>query len=69
MENIERKAAFLKHEYLPIIEKIAPGTPKKFGKMNVQQMIEHMADYFPGFIFCFPLSPVDESIRGKDYLR
>lgn len=45
MENIQQKANFLKYEYIPMLERLDPATKPLWGKMNVQQMIEHMADY------------------------
>lgn len=44
MENIQQKAAFLQSDYLAQLATIAPGTVPKWGKMNPQQMIEHMSD-------------------------
>jgi hypothetical protein len=45
MENIQQKAAFLQSDYLAQLATIAPDTAPKWGKMNPQQMIEHMSDY------------------------
>ena len=45
MINLSKKARFLKQEYIPLLYKLAPDAPAQWGKMNVQQMIEHMADY------------------------
>ncbi len=45
MENIQVKADFLRHEFVQKIAAIAPDTNPKWGKMNVQQMVEHMAEY------------------------
>ncbi len=45
MENIEQKAHFLRSEYTIKLSELDAGTPRKWGKMNVQQMIEHMSDY------------------------
>jgi hypothetical protein len=45
MENLEQKAKFLKQEYTKILAGLDASAPGKWGKMNVQQMIEHMADY------------------------
>ncbi len=45
MENIQQKADFLKNEYTKILTKLDEHAPRKWGKMNVQQMIEHMAEY------------------------
>ena len=44
MQNIEQKTRFLKEEYIPLLRSIKPDAERKWGKMNVQQMIEHMSD-------------------------
>jgi len=44
MENIQGKAAFLKNEFVTTLAGINPETKGLWGKMNVQQMIEHMSD-------------------------
>jgi len=45
MENIQQKVAFLKTEYINALRSLDSNAPRKWGKMNVQQMIEHMSDY------------------------
>jgi len=45
MENIQQKAAFLKTDYTTALSNLHSDAPRKWGKMNVQQMIEHMSDY------------------------
>jgi hypothetical protein len=45
MENIDQKADFLKNEYTKILSRLDAGADRKWGKMNVQQMTEHMSDY------------------------
>lgn len=45
MENLAHKANFLKNEYTKLLTQLDADAPGKWGKMNVQQMIEHMADY------------------------
>jgi len=45
MENIEQKADFLKREFTKKLSQLDANTTAKWGKMNVQQMIEHMSDY------------------------
>jgi len=45
MINLSKKARFLKQEYIPLLQKITPDAQAQWGKMNVQQMIEHMAEY------------------------
>ena len=45
MENLQQKADFLRHEYTKALSQLDADAPRKWGKMNVQQMIEHMSDY------------------------
>lgn len=45
MENIQQKAVFLKTEFTNALRSLSSDAPRKWGKMNVQQMIEHMSDY------------------------
>lgn len=45
MEHIQDKANFLRNEYTKILSQLDADAPRKWGKMNVQQMIEHMSDY------------------------
>lgn len=45
MENIQQKADFLRYEYTKQLLLLDVNAPRLWGKMNVQQMIEHMADY------------------------
>lgn len=45
MENIPQKADFLRKEYVQLVSALDVATPGRWGKMNVQQMIEHMAEY------------------------
>jgi len=40
--NIE-KENFLRTKFIPLLQRLDPQTPPRFGKMNVQQMIEHFA--------------------------
>ncbi len=45
MENLQHKADFLKKQYTKILSELDADAPRKWGKMNVQQMTEHMTDY------------------------
>jgi hypothetical protein len=45
MENLDSKRNFLKVEYTAKLAGLKPDAERLWGKMNVQQMIEHMADY------------------------
>ncbi len=37
---------FLQHQYMAIIRKAQPSTAAKWGKMNFQQMLEHVSSFF-----------------------
>lgn len=45
MENIEQKKHWLKSEYTRRLAELKPDAARLWGKMNVQQMTEHMSDY------------------------
>ena len=42
----EQKLKFLKEDFIPLIKHLAPDAMGKWGKMNGQQMTEHVADFF-----------------------
>lgn len=44
MENLDHKKSFLKTEFVAILRKIKPDAQRLWGKMDVQQMVEHMSD-------------------------
>lgn len=46
MSTIIEKASFLRNKFIPALSTIAPNTVPKWGKMNLQQMIEHMSYSF-----------------------
>lgn len=39
------KAEFLRHRFIPLLRQIPTETPPHWGKMTLQQTIEHLADY------------------------
>jgi Protein of unknown function (DUF1569) len=40
------KLNFITKEYIPLLKNVQPGTMGKWGKMNAQQMTEHVAAFF-----------------------
>jgi hypothetical protein len=42
----EAKRQFLEKEFIPLIKEIGPPTKPRWGKMNTQQMIEHVSGFF-----------------------
>ena len=45
MENLEYKKQFLKTDFTKILAQLPADAQRKWGKMDVQQMIEHMSEY------------------------
>lgn len=45
MENLATKADFLKQKFTALLHALPEDAPRKWGKMDVRQMIEHMSDY------------------------
>lgn len=43
---IEENVHFLKHECLPLLQQLSPDEKGKWGKMDGQQMVEHLRDIF-----------------------
>lgn len=46
MEHLAEKAHFLRNGYIALLQTLEPTAKGAWGKMNAQQMVEHMADYF-----------------------
>ena len=72
MQNLTTKAKFLKKEYVPALQKLRADTQPLWGKMNVQQMIEHMAEYIAmGYGNPeMPLTiPEDKVEKAQDWLK
>ncbi len=44
--NFSEQLLFLKQQYIPLLKQLRADAPAKWGKMNVQQMVEHIRDAF-----------------------
>lgn len=53
------KQQFIKEEFIPLLRSLDADAMPLFGKMNVQQMIEHMAYSFRQASRLIPLAPVN----------
>jgi oxepin-CoA hydrolase/3-oxo-5,6-dehydrosuberyl-CoA semialdehyde dehydrogenase len=42
----ESKKKFLEDQFIPFVKKITASAPARWGKMNAQQMVEHVAGFF-----------------------
>lgn len=62
------KINFLQNEFIPQLKTIDPNMQPLFGKMNVQQMIEHMGYSFRQASGLIPLAAVNnEEVTAKMY--
>src|SRR5215208_1736175 len=66
------KVVFLKHRFVALLKQLPSDTPPKWGKMTLQQMIEHFADYTriaSGKIpFTDVITPPENLQRARDFL-
>ena len=72
MENLLGKASFLRNEYTGILSTIKQDAPRKWGKMSVQQMVEHMCDYVRianGRTTIATVTPEDVIPKMQDFLK
>ena len=42
---VEEKAEFLRNQFISLLRQVPTETPPRWGKMTLQQMVEHFADY------------------------
>lgn len=71
MENLQQKAEFLRNEYTKVLSQLDADAPRRWGKMNVQQMIEHMSDYVriaSGKTPMTVVTPEDKILRMQGFL-
>ncbi len=67
----EQKLKFLKEELIPLIKHLAPDAKGKWGKMDGQQMVEHVADFFKistGKLHFDLVTPADMLPKFKAFL-
>ena len=67
----ESKLQFLKKQFIPLVKTLDPGTVPRWGKMNAQQMIEHVAAFFKVSTskLKFPLATPEEHLpKYKEFL-
>jgi oxepin-CoA hydrolase/3-oxo-5,6-dehydrosuberyl-CoA semialdehyde dehydrogenase len=56
------KSNFLKNEFIPTLKNLQADTVGKWGKMNAQQMVEHVAGFFK------VSTPVEHLPKYKEFL-
>ena len=66
------KAEFLKHRFIPLLKQIPSDTKPRWGKMTLQQMIEHFSDNvriasgkitYPDFVF-----PPEQLQKAREFM-
>jgi hypothetical protein len=71
MENLADKTDILAHQFIAILKSLPADAPRKWGKMDVQQMIEHMSDYVriaSGKTIMPPVTPEDKISKAQGFL-
>jgi Protein of unknown function (DUF1569) len=67
----EKKWNFITKEYVPLLKNLPANTAGKWGKMNGQQMVEHIAAFFAvsaGKIKFDLVTPVEHLPKYKEFL-
>ncbi|GAA4463177.1 hypothetical protein GCM10023093_11060 [Nemorincola caseinilytica] len=72
MENLQQKANFLRSGYTAMLQQLDENAGRKWGKMNVRQMIEHMSDYIriaSGRTYMDVITPAEHLPRMQAFLE
>jgi len=67
----EKKWNFISQEYAPLLKKLPGAAAGKWGKMNGQQMVEHMEAFFAisaGKIKFDLVTPIEHLLKYKEFL-
>lgn len=67
----QEKLVFLKNNFLPLLHDLPKDSTGKWGKMNAQQMVEHVSDFFKvssGKIHFQLVTPAEHLPRFKEFL-
>ena len=68
----KQKHDFIANRFIPLIKKVSPGAVAKWGKMNAQQMVEHVSGFFRVSTnqIKFPfVTPVEHLPKYIEFLR
>ena len=68
----EEKLNFIKNDFIKKLNGLTPGSVSKWGKMNAQQMVEHISGFFRVSTnkLHFPLAtPPEQLPKFKEFLR
>ena len=67
----QEKYEFLKNNFLPLLSGLSPDSTGRWGKMNGQQMVEHVCDFFKvssGKLHFQLVTPEEHLPRFKEFL-
>lgn len=65
------KLHFITHQFVPLVSTLSAPTTPKWGKMNVQQMVEHVAAFFnvsSGKLYFELVTPEEHLPKFKEFL-
>jgi hypothetical protein len=65
------KLNFIQHKFIPLLNNLSTNTSGKWGKMNAQQMVEHVTDFFnvsAGKIQFDIITPAEYLPKYKEFL-
>jgi hypothetical protein len=66
-----QKLSFIQHEFTPLVRQLGATAPGKWGKMNAQQMVEHVTAFFKVSTgrLQFPIvTPAEHLPKYKEFL-
>ena len=70
--NAAEKIDFLKYRFVPLIKNIPSDTPPQWGKMSLQQMVEHFSDSIRiasgKHLYPEIITPADRLEKARDFL-
>lgn len=72
MEDLQEKIHFLKSEFAKKLSQADASAPAAWGKMNLQQMVEHMTEYVDiaaGKVPVTILTPEERIPAAQDFIR
>lgn len=71
--TIEEKAQFMRHRFVPLLEGLPTETKPSWGKMTVQQAIEHFADFMRiasgKAVFAEIITPPEQLDKMRSFLE
>lgn len=67
--NFNEQLLFLKQQYIPLLKQLRTDTPALWGKMDAQQMVEHIRDAFKAASGKLPIPAVPQNPEHAQKLR